>query len=237
MPCTVVMDLRPIESKVTLAKSGVSATLQCSFAGKYTPPPKSGAKSKPENTVQIEVLITSRSGLKSLKNNIPEIEAIIASGSLLRVTGTLHRLMYQDRSNGEEIDKLRLFAFDISPSPEKSPIFSIVQMEGGVRKISDTEIYKVTERTTKGKGAEGSVLYRKATFNLFSAPAGGNDKESYLTVYVNGFNDVADWVNHLNLKEGSHVMANGRLEATSFGPLCLVLHDLRYATRPQTEKE
>ena len=231
MPCTVVMDLRPVETKVKIAKPEVSATLQCLFTGKYTPPAKKGANSKVENSVQVEILITNRSGNKRLKSSISDIDAIIASGGLLRVTGTLHRLLYQDRNTGEEIDKLRLYAFDVSQSPEKNPIFSIVQMEGGVRKISDTEIYKVTEDSSTG------ILYRKATFNLFSAPDGGYDRESYLTVFVNGYNDTADWANRSNLKEGSHVMASGRLEAMSFGPLCLVLHDLRYAARLPSEKE
>ena len=231
MPCTVVMDLRPIETKIALAKSEVSATLQCTFIGKYTPPAKKDAKAKTEHSVQIEILITNRSGNKRLKNNISEIEALIASGRLLRVTGTLHRQLYQDRVTGEEIDKLRLYAFNIAPSPEKNPILSIVQMEGGVRKVSDSEIYKTTEDSETG------MLYRKATFNLFSAPDGGYDKESYLTVYVNGFNDAADWVNRLNLKEGAHVMASGRFEATSYGQLYLILHDLRYATRTPKEKE
>lgn len=226
MACTAVMDLKPIVEKFTLSPSKKSAAILCSFTGKYAPPPKKGEKHKARNSAEIELVITNRSGNRYLKDNISEIEAMIASGSLLRVTGTLRRMLYQDRNSGDEIDRLSLFAFDVTSSAEEQPILSIVQMEGGVRKVSDSEIYKNTGENCK------------VTFNLFSSPSGGNDKESYLTVYVNGFNDVADKVNRLNMREGSHVVASGKFEATRFGPpLCLILHDLSFAKRPTTEKE
>lgn len=225
MACTVVMDLKPTETKFVFSKTKKSATIPCSFTGKHTPPARKGKQRRQAHTAGIELLVTSRSGGRRLRDTVPALEALIASGSLLRVTGTLHRLLYQDRDSGLEVDKLRVYAFDVSPSPEAEPIFSIAQMEGGVRKVSDTDIFKDT----------GDC--RMAAFNLFASPDSGYDRESYLTVYVNGYNDAADKAERMKVKENSHVIASGRLEATGFGPLCLKLYGLGYAKRRKKEKE
>lgn len=221
MPCTVIMDLKPKETKFTISTTEKSATILCTFTGRYLPAAKREA-----NSVDIELMISNRSGNMPLKKFVSELEAVIASGKLLRVSGTLRRLAYQDRDTGLEIDRLSVYAFDVTPSNESEPILSTVQMEGGVRKVSDTDIFKDT----------GEL--RMVKFNLFCGPSSDYDKESYLTISVVGFNDTADWVERLRLKETSHVVAHGKLEASNFGPpLRMTLYDLSYATWADTGKE
>lgn len=215
MSCYITMDLCPKDSTFSLSKSGKSATLLCSFSGKY----------KSENHIDIDLVLTSRSGFGSVKEQVAELEQKIAAGSLLRVSGMLQRMLYQDRDSGEEIDRLRVYAFDIAPSAEKEAIFSSVFMEGGVRKLSDTEIFKDL----------GS--YRKAAFFLFADPTSEFDRETYLNVYCTGYGEVADKVNRLNLKDKSHVIAHGKLEATTFGVVGLRLFDLNYAHSAEKRKE
>ena len=214
MACTAIMDLCPVEQKFTFSKKGKSATLMCSFQGKY----------KSEYSIQIEIIVTGRSGRGGLKETVALIEKEIAEGSLLRVTGTVHRILYQNRETGEEVDRIRIFALDIAPSAETDPIYSVVQMEGGLRKVSDSDIFKDTG------------TYRKVAFTLFCNPNTDFDRETYLSVYVTGYNEVADKVNRLNLKEKAHVIAHGKFEATSFGLLGLKLYDLGYAKGLQNQK-
>lgn len=214
MACIAVMDLRPVEQKFVFSKKGKSATLLCSFQGKY----------KSEYSIQIELVISYRSGVRPLKETAAWLEKEIAAGNLLRVTGAVRRMLYQDRKSGEEIDRIRLYAWDICISAETDPIYSMVQMEGGVRKVSDSDIFKDTG------------TYRKVAFTLFCNPDTNFEQETYLSVYATGYNEVADKVNRLNLKEKSHVIAHGKFEATSFGLLGLKLYDLGYAKRPQTKK-
>lgn len=211
MPCNAIMDLCPKESKFTLSQSGKSATLPCVFSGKY----------KSEHSIEIELVIANHSGLARLT----DIEAAIERGELLRAAGIVQHIQYQDRATGREIDQLRLFAYDVNPCAEKEPIFSTVMIEGGVRQLSDTEIFK-------DHGA-----FQKAAFTLFSNPSSEFDRETYLNVYCTGYGEVAQKIERLKLKNKAHVIAQGKFEATSFGILGLRLFDVNYAQAPAVRKE
>ena len=215
MPCNVILDLRPAAERFVFSKSGKSATLPCVFSGKF----------KSENTIDIELVITGRSGFAAVKEQAEELEKGIAEGSLLRVIGVMQRIAYQDRDSGQEIDQLRVYALDVTFSAEKEPIFSVAQMEGGVRKLSDTEIFK----------DHGD--YRKVAFSLFSNPSSDFDRETYLTVYCTGYGEVADKVERLKLKDKAHIIEQGKLEATAFGVLGLKLFDVNYAKIRKKETE
>lgn len=211
MSCNAIMDLCPEESKFTLSQSGKSATLPCVFSGKY----------KSEHSIKIELVITNHSGLARLT----DIEAAIERGELLRAAGIVQHIQYQDRATGREIDQLRLFAYDVNPCAEKEPIFSTVMIEGGVRQLSDTEIFK------------DHGTFQKAAFTLFSNPSSEFDRETYLNVYCTGYGEVAQKIERLKLKDKAHVIAQGKFEATSFGILGLRLFDVNYAHTPAVRKE
>lgn len=207
MPCEVILDLKPLTNKFDLLKSGKAAVLSCVFSGKF----------KAEHTIEIELLLTRRAGSGSLQDQIAEIEKEIKDGALLRVSGKLRQLAYQDRNNGQEVNRLQVFAYNVSISPEEQPVYSVALMEGGVRKLSDTEIYKDLGN------------YRKVAFMLFSDPESTMDRETYLSVYCTGFDTVADRVNKSKLRDKSHVIVSGKLEATTFGMLGLRIFELHFA--------
>jgi hypothetical protein len=214
------MDLKPKGTKFTYSKSKRSAVIPCTFVGRFAPPKREKAAE-----AEIELMVTSRSGNKSLSELIPELEQHIAAGGLFRVTGTMRRMFYQDRSSGLEVDRLSVYAFNVEASNESRPLYSVVQMEGGVRKVSDTDIYK----------NDGHI--RKASFNLFCEPGSDFEQESYLTVSVFGFGEVSERVERMKLKEGSHVVASGKFEASNYGPpLSLRLYDLSYAARKKVKE-
>ncbi len=99
MACTVVMDLKPNVTKFTLSKTQKSATISCSFIGRYAP-----SKKAKEAVAEIELMVASRSGNKALSTQVSELEALIADGGLLRVTGSMRRFLYQDRNSGAEVE-------------------------------------------------------------------------------------------------------------------------------------
>ena len=217
MPCDVIMDLKPAAAAFSVSKAQKSAILPCVFSGNY----------KGGHTIDIDLLLTRRAGAGPLRDQISEIEEKIKEGALLRVNGKLRRLVYQDRNSGEEVSKLQLYAYNVSISPEDQPVYSTVLIEGGVRKLSDTEIFKDL----------GS--YRKVAFMLFSDPETNMERETYLTLYCTGYDAVADRINKLKLREKSHVIVSGKLEATAFGMLGLRIFDLHFAnSKPHdTRKE
>lgn len=217
MPCDVIMDLKPTAAAFSMSKAQKSATLPCIFSGNY----------KGGHTIDVELLLTRRAGAGSLKDQIAAIEGKIKEGALLRVNGKLRRLAYQDRNSGEEVTQLQLYAYNVSISPEEQPVYSTILMEGGVRKLSDTEIFKDLGN------------YRKVAFMLFTNPETSMERETYLTIYCTGYDAVADRINKLKLREKSHVIVSGKLEATAFGMLGLRIFDLHFAnSKPHdTRKE
>lgn len=206
------MDLKPINQTFTFSSSGKAATIPCEFSGKY------GS----DNTVEIELFITYRAGNKPLKEFIADLQAAIADGKLLRATGNLLRLMYQDRTSGKEVEKYRLYALTAEPSIETAPLFSMFHMEGGMRKLPNTELFQPGTDTT----------FPSVKFSMFAEPSGDNEQETYLTIFVNGYGDVVERTRRKKFKSGAHIFACGKLQATNKGGLRMILFDIGYAQRP-----
>lgn len=208
MACKATMDLKPKESGFVISQTEKSALLTCEFCGRYNS----------KNKVEVEVLVTKMTSYgRPISVLVQELNAVIVSGSLLRVTGQLEKLSYQDRKTGKEVEKFRLVAYMVEPSAEPEPIFSVAYVQGGVKFPSAPKEPKIND----------SVLH----FSVFSEPSGGYDREAYLTVFVSAFDGQISHIKRMKLHERSHVIAVGKLEAGNKpNILCMKLYDISYAS-------
>lgn len=214
MSCTTIMDVKPLNEKFTFSQTGKSATIQCSFSGVY----------KCDRVVNVDVMLTRRScpAGKDLKTYASELESLMQSdktGLVFRIYGQLRCLQYQDFNSGDEVQSYQLVADTFEISDEEKPVFSNVVMKGGVRPLSNTDIYKDIGKTSK------------ITFWLWAEPETNFEREGYLSLLVYGFGEIAESVKRMKVKEKSHVIATGKLEATERGYLSIKLFNLNYANR------
>lgn len=217
MSMRVIMDLRPKGTGFEISKSGKSAVLLCEFSGRF----------KSVDTIDIELMVSKQTSFgRPVDMLIKELNEIVAAGSLLRATGQLEKLAYQEREGGCEVEKFRLIAYQIEESYEQEPLFSIAAVQGNVKPHGNSPIYKEVD----GK--------HSTSFLISSEPERDYQKVTFLTVFTSAFGALAQRINSMKIKEKSYIMATGRLEAAnSPGLLMLKLTGISYAKFPKKKEK